>query len=167
MLSLYVVCSRTRIHMYLVWYNTRCTVHDNTKDGAADCDRWPSTFWGPAALVLAWSVLWGGLWSSHPENCRWITAEELQIIASSRVAPKSAKGRSSHRGQSHGTPQWTALRSPLFYGSVAAGMASGFGFYTLLSFLPLYMSGQLGFSLKKSGAIALLPYISMLLGKVL
>ena len=162
------VRAHTRARICLFCSAVRCTLCTITlKEWAPDCNRWPSTFWGPAALVLVWSVLWGGLWSSHPEECRWVSAAELRIIASSRAAPKSAKGRLSHRGQSHPTPRWAALRSPLFYGSVAAGMANGFGFYTLLSFLPLYMSDQLGFSLKKSGALALLPYISMLLAKVL
>lgn len=114
----------------------------------------------PAALTLGLSLVWQLVWSSVPEGNSYVPASELAMIQRSR--------RNLDRPAEGGVAEYAyrptrrqAFASPVFFGSVVVSLVNCFGFYTLLTFLPQYMEYQLDCSLKGSGGLSVLPYVSL------
>ncbi|XP_058808451.1 vesicular glutamate transporter 2.1-like isoform X1 [Phymastichus coffea] len=115
---------------------------------------WPSVFYGSGAVGLLWYVLWTILVRDHPDDDPRISRAELEYI-------KYTLGSSKNERVSH---PWTAmLLSPAVWAIVAAHFSENWGFYTMLTQLPTFVSDVLDFELEKAGLLSALPYLVMAL----
>ncbi|CAL4088151.1 unnamed protein product, partial [Meganyctiphanes norvegica] len=92
---------------------------------------WQSTFYVPAVLTLIWCCVWFLVVSDAPRNYRWMSEPELDYIT------KSLGDRKHHK--SPPLPLKSILTSMPFWAIVVAGWGDSWGFFTLLTDLPLYM----------------------------
>ena len=110
---------------------------------------WQTTFIVTGALGFAWLILWL-LFYQPPQKHRWITQEELELIAPSSVPATTAPSL-----------RWRDL---LRYRQVWAIMLARFltdpVWWLYITWLPKYLADARGFSLTKIGLFAWVPYVA-------
>jgi len=116
---------------------------------------WQSVFYLAGGAGAIWVVLWWLVVSDRPETDRYITASERRYITSS--LPPSLD-------PSTPVPWRTILSQSSVWGVVAGHTAHNWLFYTLLTYLPSYLKSELGFDIKTSGVVSVLPYLGCFLG---
>ncbi|XP_044011343.1 sialin-like [Aphidius gifuensis] len=113
---------------------------------------WPSVFYVFGLIGLIWFGLWWYFVTDRPEDDPWITQAELDYIKQTR----------SHISQKTISHPWKAMiKSPPVWAIVAAHFSENWGFYTMLTQLPTFMSDVLNFQIKKTGFLSALPYLVM------
>ena len=124
---------------------------------------WPWVFYVFGALGLVWCAAWRLLAASSPEQSRGISGAELAFVQATRredadeVLAKEVVARSA-------SPPWRAfLTHRAAWALFLNHAAYTYGAYCLLDFLPEFMDTQLGFDIKSSGALSMLPYLLMFL----
>ena len=155
---------------------------------------WPAPFYFMGVASLLWACIAGhSLWDSPVEHPR-IRSHEVAWLAhhlaySHKVCGAATARSHSRDGRSEGLLQetgmaasesaasssWTIptkmtrLRSLLCRASVLClpfvFFAGSWGWYVFLTFLPQYLHNQLNFDLRASGGVAILPYVTHLLGQ--
>ncbi|XP_070553612.1 sialin-like [Ptychodera flava] len=125
----------------------------------ADTLGWPYIFYITGSFGIAWSICWVLIIHNTPDTHPRITEKEKLYI-------KSSIGPSSDETDKR-TP-WKAiwLSVPL-WGLVIGHFCSNWGFYTLLTSLPIYIDQILGFDLSATGFIAALPNLGILVFTIL
>ncbi|CAL4098932.1 unnamed protein product, partial [Meganyctiphanes norvegica] len=106
-----------------------------------------------AGITMVWVILWFLLMSDKPEDFRWIKKVEVDYI-------NQALGDSKYK-KAPPVPWRAALTSVPFWAILVAGVGNNWGFYTLLTDLPLYMKNMLGQDLKSTAWKSGLPYLGM------
>lgn len=120
---------------------------------------WPSIFYFFGGSACVWFILWMFLASDSPESHPRISAKERSYIVATIGQSHDAHGSSDI--------PWRKFFSSLPLWAIAVGhFGNNWGFYTLLTNLPTYLSTILHFSLKENGAISALPYLIMAFGMV-
>ncbi len=95
---------------------------------------WESIFYVFGGLGVAWCVAWWWVVRDSPEEDRKITDEELEYL-------RTAIGVSTQ--ESLMTPPWKKmLTSRPVWAIIIAHFAENWGFYTLLTGLPMFMRGK-------------------------
>lgn len=112
---------------------------------------WPSVFYVFGALGVIWCLFWFHFAHSSPESHPRISKDELAYIKSS-IAPINT---------SDPVPWLEIAKSKPVWAVSVAHMTNNWGFYTLLTCLPIYLKDILQFDISKSGFVAALPYLVM------
>lgn len=95
---------------------------------------WESVFYIFGAIGLVWFVIWTIIVRKSPQEDPFISEEEKNYIMKKLGTKKDEKTPS---------PPWGAiLTSPAVYAIVASHCAENWGFYTLLTQLPTFLSGE-------------------------
>lgn len=116
---------------------------------------WESVFYVFGAIGVAWLILWMIIVRKCPENDRFIKEEEKRYIV-------SKLGNNHHSQTKHISPPWKAmLTSAPVWAIVASHCAENWGFYTLLTQLPTFLSNVFDFHLEKTGFLSAVPYLTM------
>ncbi|XP_059615198.1 vesicular glutamate transporter 1-like [Phlebotomus argentipes] len=114
---------------------------------------WESIFYVFGTIGCIWYVLWIFLVKSNPEVDPFITEAEKRYILSS-IGDRS-KGRTIKH------PWKDIFTSSAVWAVVAANFTAMWGFYTLLTQLPMFLNDTLDFNLDTTGIMAAIPYIAM------
>jgi ACS family sodium-dependent inorganic phosphate cotransporter len=107
---------------------------------------------------VLWTILWWLVAADSPETDKHISTEERHFILKSLPPSYDAT-----------TPvPWRPIFSSQAVWAIVAGhTAHNWLFYTLLTYLPDYLTYELNFNIKEAGFIAVLPYIGCFLGSIL
>lgn len=115
---------------------------------------WPSMFYVFGTIGFLFLIPWYLFAYDSPEQHRHISGEEKSYIISSIGAP--AMGAQSPR-----IPWRRIVLSLPFWSLLISCWCSDWGFYTLLSDVPLYLEGNLGYTLKQNANFSGIPYLVM------
>ncbi|XP_037074408.1 putative inorganic phosphate cotransporter [Pollicipes pollicipes] len=115
---------------------------------------WEVVFYIHGSLALIFIVLWSTLVYDSPAFHPWISSSEKNLIMDST-------GHDHHHKDSPPVP-WKAIwMSKPFWAILISHTGSNFGWYMLLTELPSYMSGILGFDIKSNALLSALPFLVM------
>uniref|UniRef100_A0A1B6E1K5 Putative inorganic phosphate cotransporter n=1 Tax=Clastoptera arizonana TaxID=38151 RepID=A0A1B6E1K5_9HEMI len=121
---------------------------------ASSAGGWPSIFYITGSGSIVWAILWLWLGSNSPDNHPTISDEEKDYIISSLL-------NSSSNANDLKTPWKEIATSVPLWALLITHCGQNWGFWTLLTLMPSYMSHALGFDIKSNGLLSSLPYLSM------
>jgi ACS family hexuronate transporter-like MFS transporter len=133
---------------------------------------WQTTFLVTGVLGLFWLALWLVFYQT-PDRHRWITDEERALI---REAPEVESGTDGATAASVNTkdadtkaaPRWRdLLRHRQVWAIVLARFFTDPVWWLYITWLPLYLANERGFSLKEIGLFAWVPYVAADAGSLL
>ncbi|ESO12399.1 hypothetical protein HELRODRAFT_186317 [Helobdella robusta] len=116
---------------------------------------WESIFYLFGSLGLAFSVAWFFLIYDDPNLHPRINPSEKEYIQTALGSTKKTKPVALKD-----LPWKSIFTSIRVYATASAHFANNWGFYTMLTCLPLFFSKILKFDIKSNGAIAALPYLA-------
>jgi ACS family sodium-dependent inorganic phosphate cotransporter len=116
-----------------------------------DTVGWRAMFYVFGAIGIVWVCVWLLRAHDNPEDHPAMRAEELALLAESRIPPRSHETLPLRRILSH-PAVWAAAMSKFCMGWIV---------YTFLAWLPSYFTSVHGISLTGSGLLAALPWIVM------
>ncbi|XP_045621708.2 sialin isoform X1 [Procambarus clarkii] len=114
---------------------------------------WEAVFYIQAGATLVWCGAWFLVVSDTPDTDTNITKAEKDYISLSLGDSKDKKAPPM--------PWRHALTSVPFWTILVAGLGNNWGFYTLLTDLPLYMKTMLNQDIKSDAVLSGLPYLGM------
>ncbi|CAL4058756.1 unnamed protein product, partial [Meganyctiphanes norvegica] len=112
---------------------------------------WEAAFYIPAGATCAWTLLWLILVSDHPHTSRLITSVEDNYITAAIGDSKSTEVPP--------VPWRSLLSSMPFWAIIVAGFGNNWGFYILLTDLPLYMKEILRMDLNSNAVLSSMPFV--------
>ncbi|KAG5678082.1 hypothetical protein PVAND_007784 [Polypedilum vanderplanki] len=113
---------------------------------------WESVFYVFGAIGCLWLVLWMIIVRRSPEEDPFISEEEKNYIVKKLGRREDIKIN----------PPWKEIfKSPAVWAIVASHCAENWGFYTLLTQLPTFLSDVFNFQLQKTGFLSAVPYLTM------
>lgn len=110
---------------------------------------WPSAFYVFGGLSILWCFLWYFLVTEKPECHPRISEEEKKYILSHCIVK---------RGKPVSMPWLAILTSVPLWSVFIMHIGHNWGYYTLLTLLPSYLSNIQHFELKSNGLLSALPY---------
>ncbi|XP_043271667.1 sialin isoform X2 [Venturia canescens] len=113
---------------------------------------WIWIFYVFGVIGILWFVAWWYIVTDKPEDDPRISEAELKYI-------KKSLGDVERKQITH--PWKAMLKSGPVWAIVAAHFSENWGFYTMLTQLPTFMSDVLNFKLEKTGFLSALPYLVM------
>lgn len=113
---------------------------------------WESIFYVFGTAAVIWSIIWLVIVRDSPEKDPWMSSKERDFIEKSLVNQDGQKNVVR-------VPWKSILTSKPLYAIACAHFSYNYGYYTLLTQLPLYMRRVLNFDLAKSGFTSALPYV--------
>ncbi|KAJ2946160.1 hypothetical protein O0L34_g5093 [Tuta absoluta] len=120
---------------------------------------WESVFYLFGAIGILWFILWALLCYNDPESHPFITDKEKKYL-------EEALG-SHHNSQPSAIP-WKAIFSSVpLWALVCAQIGHDYGYFTMVTDLPKYMTGVLKFDIHRTGTLAALPYVVMWISSIL
>ncbi|KAH8340020.1 hypothetical protein KR067_006338, partial [Drosophila pandora] len=135
---------------------------------------WRGLFYISGGLNVAWALLFFWQGANEPATATRISQTEREYIESltgsnsgSQVGRRKFFFRlvlfknSCFPFQSMSVPWRSIFTSPAFYGLLAAHCGFTWGFYTLLTEMPTYMSHVLQLDVKSNAFLSSLPYFAM------
>eukprot|EP00659_Diplonema_papillatum_P015355 gene15355-23477_t len=131
------------------------------EDSDGTSTTWPWVFYFFGICGLIWTALWQLLGSSRPSepSCYPISEKEQQYLDLTVKADGNVIGERTVVTKSPHPPWRNFLTHPAAWAIYINHFAYNYGYYTLLTYLPKYMDEELGFSLKDSGIVAVIPYM--------
>ncbi|XP_042212803.1 sialin-like isoform X2 [Homarus americanus] len=114
---------------------------------------WEAVFYLQGALALVWCLAWFLVVTDTPANYRWISKHEHHYITSSIGETKSKAALP--------VPWRSVLTSLPVWSMVVGVLGNNWGFYTLLSAVPLYIKTILHQDIKSNATLSGLPYLGM------
>ncbi|EDW08139.1 putative inorganic phosphate cotransporter [Drosophila mojavensis] len=114
---------------------------------------WPGLFYISGGLSVFWALLFFWQGANEPATAKYISKIEREYI-------ENLTG-SNNTGESLAIPWKSIFRSSAFYGLLAAHCGFTWGFYTLLTEIPTYMSSVLKLNVKSNALLSSLPYFAM------
>ncbi|KRT84623.1 membrane transporter, partial [Oryctes borbonicus] len=109
---------------------------------------WPSAFYIYGALGFAWTGLWLWLGSNSPSEHKTISDEERMYIEKSCQTSKN-RVPTPWKEMAKSLPLWSIL---------IAHCGQNWGFWTLMTEIPTYMSSVLHFQIASNGLLSAAPY---------
>ena len=110
---------------------------------------WRASFVVFGSVGVVWAAVWYWTYRDRPADHPDVDAAEVAWITQDGVAASHAVS----------TP-WTALlTSPNLYAICAMYFALGYGLYFYFTWLPTYLTRELGFSMATGGFFAALPFL--------
>ncbi|XP_063362118.1 putative inorganic phosphate cotransporter isoform X1 [Cydia amplana] len=114
---------------------------------------WQSVFYLFGAVSILWFILWSVLCYNDPESHPFISDKEKKYL-------EEALG--SHRNSQPSAIPWKAIfMSVPLWALVCAQIGHDYGYFTMVTDLPKYMTGVLKFDIHRTGTLAALPYAVM------
>ncbi|KAG5675888.1 hypothetical protein PVAND_005753 [Polypedilum vanderplanki] len=114
---------------------------------------WEYIFYIFGAVAVLWYVLWYFTVKSGPDHDSWMSQGERDFIK------KSIASQSGNKAQTTKTP-WKAIFTSIpVYAIAISHFSYNWGYYTMLTQLPMYMRDILDFDVTKSGFLSALPYL--------
>jgi len=117
---------------------------------------WPAIFYFFGCLAVFWCIFWFWLVTDSPFDHPTITDEELNYLSEELADDKAEK-------QVQKIPWYDIMKSVHVWAIIVAHFAENWGYYTLLTSLPTYLKLILKFDLQKTGFLAALPYLIMII----
>ncbi|XP_067010450.1 putative inorganic phosphate cotransporter [Anabrus simplex] len=115
---------------------------------------WPSVFYVFGGLGIAWAVLWFFMGSNRPSQHPFISEAERKYIedsiGSDSVDPSIRKPPTPWKAIFTSLPMWSII---------IVHCGQNWGFWTLLTEMPSYMSYVLKFDIKDNSLLSALPYL--------
>jgi len=110
---------------------------------------WRASFVAFGSIGVAWAAVWFWTYRDRPAEHPDVDAAELAWISQDGTAPAHAVR----------TPWAALLSSPNLYAICAMYFALGYGLYFYFTWLPTYLTRELGFSMATGGFFAALPFL--------
>ncbi|XP_037780160.1 sialin-like [Penaeus monodon] len=120
---------------------------------------WPSVFYIFGGLGAVWGVPWFLLVHDRPEHHPRISRAEMNYIRRHQTTVK--------REEKVAIPWLDILKSVPFWSLMIAALGYNYGFYTLLTELPTYLSNIQHLDMASSGFMSALPYLVMMVATIL
>nr|XP_027222820.1 putative inorganic phosphate cotransporter isoform X2 [Penaeus vannamei] len=120
---------------------------------------WPSVFYIFGGLGVVWGVPWFLLVHDRPEHHPRISPAEMDYIRRHQSTVK--------REEKVAIPWLDILKSAPFWSLMIASLGYNYGFYTLLTELPTYLSNIQHLDMASSGFMSALPYLVMMVATIL
>ncbi|XP_065202241.1 putative inorganic phosphate cotransporter isoform X2 [Planococcus citri] len=119
---------------------------------AASSAGWPSIFYVSGAIGILWSVVFLWVGASTPDLHHGISEDEKQKIKESL--------QNQNQEEKLPTP-WREIATSLpLWAVFIAHLGQNWGFWTLLTEMPNYISSVLKFKIKDNGFLSCLPYLA-------
>ncbi|XP_049788970.1 putative inorganic phosphate cotransporter [Schistocerca nitens] len=115
---------------------------------------WESVFYVFGGISVLWFIAWQYLCYSSPSSHPFISEEESIFLDKTIGGLEKDKER-------HPTPWKEMAMSVPLWGLICAQIGHDWGFFTMITDLPKYMSSVLKFSIAQNGFLSSLPYIAM------
>ena len=111
---------------------------------------WRASFVAFGCVGVVWAAVWFWTYRDRPAEHPDVDAAELAWIT-----------QDPSRGEAHAvrTPWAALLSSPNLYAICAMYFALGYGLYFYFTWLPTYLTRELGFSIAAGGFFAALPFL--------
>ncbi|KAL1132485.1 hypothetical protein AAG570_010440 [Ranatra chinensis] len=119
---------------------------------AAGAGGWPSIFYVSGAVGVVWGILCAIFGADSPDQHRTISAKERSYINSALINNSRSNNKMT-------TPWRDIITSPPLWALMSAHVGNCWGFWTLLTLMPTYISGN--------GFLSALPYFAMWVTSVL
>ncbi|XP_047513603.1 putative inorganic phosphate cotransporter isoform X1 [Pieris napi] len=120
---------------------------------------WESVFYLFGSIGILWFILWALLCYNDPESHPYISDKEKKYL-------EEALGR--HRNSQPSAIPWKAIfMSVPLWALVCAQIGHDYGYFTMVTDLPKYMTGVLKFDIHRTGTLAALPYIVMWISSII
>uniref|UniRef100_A0A1B0BDS9 Major facilitator superfamily (MFS) profile domain-containing protein n=1 Tax=Glossina palpalis gambiensis TaxID=67801 RepID=A0A1B0BDS9_9MUSC len=128
---------------------------------------WESIFYVMGGLSCIWMILWICFVQDNPNEQRFITADEREMINSS-LGQSKEDAKEGHPP----TPWNQVLKSIPFWAILIAHCCSNWGWYMFLIEVPFYMKQVLALNVTSNAMASAMPYFpllifSIMLGKIL
>lgn len=114
---------------------------------------WQAIFYTNGTLGAIWTVVYLIFGSDSPETSKYISKEEVKYI-------QVSLGRVGEQ-KIYPAPWLKIMTSLPFWAVIVAHCGQNWGFFTLMTEMPTYMSKVLNVNLKNNGVLSSLPYLSM------
>lgn len=130
---------------------------------------WPSVFYLPGGIGCAWAALWLMWGSNAPSECAGISSEERAFIEESNGARNKKDKLEKCSGDGGVSPSrvvtpWRSIFTSLpFWSLILVHAGHNWGYWTLLTKIPVYMKFILKLDLKSNALLSSLPYLAMLI----
>ncbi|XP_049873033.1 putative inorganic phosphate cotransporter [Pectinophora gossypiella] len=113
---------------------------------------WQGIFYVNGLILAIWTAIYIVMGSASPLNSKSISAEERIYIERSLGQDDTTKELK--------TPWLAMLTSIPFLILIVTHVGNSWGYWTLLTELPTYLTKVLGFNIKANGIISALPYLA-------
>ncbi len=128
---------------------------------------WQTTFLVTGSLGIFWLALWL-LFYQTPDRHRWITDEERALIREAPEGENGDEGAATAPATPSAAPRWRdLLRHRQVWAIVLARFFTDPVWWLYITWLPLYLANERGFSLKEIGLFAWVPYVAADAGSLL
>ncbi|XP_070195600.1 uncharacterized transporter slc-17.2-like [Littorina saxatilis] len=117
---------------------------------------WPSVFYVFGGVGIVWSAVWFFLMSDSPETHPRISPSERDYIVRTRASVTDRK-------QKLEVPWGSMVKSSCFWAIAVGHFVYDYGFFLMISNLPIFLYETMGFDIKSNGVISMLPYIALFL----
>ncbi|CAL4116671.1 unnamed protein product [Meganyctiphanes norvegica] len=124
--------------------------------GGVLCDSlgWPSVFYVFGGMGIVWGIPWFLLIHDRPDLHPRISKAELEYLQQDKDTSAPQKPLP--------VPWKEVMTSLPFWAMILASLGNNFGFFTLLTELPTYLSSIQHYDMQSSGFLSALPYLAML-----
>lgn len=120
---------------------------------------WPAVFYVFGSVGVVWFFVWIIVCYNNPSEHPFISERELKFLHERMSAHTHKKPPAvSWRHMFTSAPVWALI---------TAQIGHDWGFFTMVTDLPKYMSSVLKFSIKSNGYLSSLPYLSMWICSIL
>ncbi|XP_028047518.1 putative inorganic phosphate cotransporter isoform X2 [Monomorium pharaonis] len=126
---------------------------------AASSAGWPSIFYLFGALAIVWSVVFFYFGADAPSDHRSISQEEKMYIEESLKTTETKND--DEVTQKMKTPWKEIFTSVPMWALIIVHCGQNWGYWTLLTEIPSYMTGVLNYKVEASGGLSALPYLVM------
>ncbi|XP_052759327.1 putative inorganic phosphate cotransporter [Galleria mellonella] len=117
---------------------------------------WENVFYLFGGIGLLWFVLWTVLCYSTPNTHPFISDSEKKFLNENVDSLKHINA------QKMDPIPWKALlRSVPLWALIIAGIGHDWGYFTMVTDLPKYMTDVLKFNIKSTGILSAIPYVAM------
>ncbi len=118
---------------------------------------WRGAFLVSAALSIIWLIFWVFIMNDKPAKHPRVSAEELAHIAEGAGERQAAVEVEKPLGFMEALR--IVIKKPSLYAACLSNGALVWTLYTYTSWLPLYLQHERGFTIAKTGFIAMLPFL--------
>ncbi|XP_018333995.1 putative inorganic phosphate cotransporter isoform X2 [Agrilus planipennis] len=115
---------------------------------------WPTAFYLFGALGFLWCIFWVIFGSESPAKHKSISEAEKNYI-------ETSLGSSNIQIPFSEVPWLSILKSIPVWATFITACAHNWGFFTILTEMPLYLSGVHGFNISQNGLLSACPYLAM------
>ncbi|XP_072931562.1 putative inorganic phosphate cotransporter [Epargyreus clarus] len=117
---------------------------------------WENVFYMFGGGGLVWFIFWCLLCYSTPNTHPYISDEEKKFLNANVDSLMSTK-----KQEMDPVPWKALLRSVPLWSLIIAGIGHDWGYFSMVTDLPKYMTDVLKFNIKSAGLLSALPYVAM------